>query len=146
MWFIQFWESKILIWFLLSRPLNNETMHFYHPCCLHGFSITQALKKEMEVAPRYKLTQWTVSHRQKFGGWWWGLLTLCRLITLLSLLLLLTPFILLTLLTHYTVACTPSHIAKCYMIIWQSIWSKLASWSYSGITLDIKVFSLWRTS
>ena len=31
-------------------------------------------------------------------------------------------------------------------IIWQSIWSKLASWSYSGITLDIKVFSLWRTS
>ena len=33
-----------------------------------------------------------------------------------------------------------------YMIIWQSIWSKLASWSYSGITLDIKVFSLWRTS
>ena len=33
-----------------------------------------------------------------------------------------------------------------HMIIWQSIWSKLASWSYSGITLDIKVFSLWRTS
>ena len=32
------------------------------------------------------------------------------------------------------------------MIIWQSIWSKLASWTYSGITLDIKVFSLWRTS
>ena len=29
---------------------------------------------------------------------------------------------------------------------WQSIWSKLASWTYSGITLDIKVFSLWRTS
>ena len=26
------------------------------------------------------------------------------------------------------------------------IWSKLASWIYSGITLDIKVFSLWRTS
>ena len=36
--------------------------------------------------------------------------------------------------------------AGIYMIIWQSIWSKLASWSYSGITLDIKVFSLWRTS
>ena len=33
-----------------------------------------------------------------------------------------------------------------YMIIWQSIWSKPASWTYSGITLDIKVFSLWRTS
>ena len=33
-----------------------------------------------------------------------------------------------------------------HKIIWQSIWSKLASWSYSGITLDIKVFSLWRTS
>ena len=32
------------------------------------------------------------------------------------------------------------------LIIWQSIWSKLASWTYSGITLDIKVFSLWRTS
>ena len=32
------------------------------------------------------------------------------------------------------------------MIIWQSIWSKLASWTYSSITLDIKVFSLWRTS
>ena len=29
---------------------------------------------------------------------------------------------------------------------WQSIWSKLASWTYSGITLDIKVFSLWRTT
>ena len=29
---------------------------------------------------------------------------------------------------------------------WQSIWSKLASWTYSGITLDIKVFSLWCTS
>jgi len=29
-----------------------------------------------------------------------------------------------------------------FMIIWQSIWSKLASWTYSGITLDIKVFSL----
>ena len=26
------------------------------------------------------------------------------------------------------------------------IWSKLASWIYSGITLDIKVFSFWRTS
>ena len=33
-----------------------------------------------------------------------------------------------------------------HKIIWQSIWSKLASWTYSGITLDIKVFSLWRTS
>ena len=32
------------------------------------------------------------------------------------------------------------------MMTWQSIWSKLASWTYSGITLDIKVFSLWRTS
>ena len=33
-----------------------------------------------------------------------------------------------------------------YMTTWQSIWSKLASWTYSGITLDIKVFSLWRIS
>ena len=32
------------------------------------------------------------------------------------------------------------------MMTWQSIWSKLASWTYSGITLDIKVFSLWHTS
>ena len=41
----------------------------------------------------------------------------------------------------YLLNCTRNN-----MIIWQSIWSKLASWTYSGITLDIKVFSLWRTS
>ena len=33
------------------------------------------------------------------------------------------------------------HMTRCMVI-----WSKLASWIYSGITLDIKVFSLWRTS
>ena len=37
-------------------------------------------------------------------------------------------------------------ICPCHMMTWQSIWSKLASWAYSGITLVIKVFSLWRTS
>ena len=30
-----------------------------------------------------------------------------------------------------------------HKIIWQSIWSKLASWTYSGIKLDIKVFFLF---
>ena len=38
------------------------------------------------------------------------------------------------------------HVQTMDRIIWQSIWSKLASWTYSGITLDIKVLSLWRTS
>ena len=39
--------------------------------------------------------------------------------------------------------CMPMRL---YTMTWQSIWSKLASWTYSGITLDIKFFSLWRTS